>query len=131
VLIQQQMVRLDTRNKRLMDSLKLIAAMRSTVRSTLQDRYNNYRDDHELFRNLTQADGVLWAPRNSRIYLLPTVNYPPKLEKIVSGLLAQINATHPIMPDGSVDNCGFTWAKNGASSCDRLLTKKADLLRSV
>jgi type I restriction enzyme S subunit len=34
-------------------------------------------------------------------YLLPTVNYPPKLEKIVSGLLAEINATQPIMPDGS------------------------------
>jgi hypothetical protein len=34
-------------------------------------------------------------------YLLPTVNYPPKLEKIVSGLLAEINATQPIMLDGS------------------------------
>jgi hypothetical protein len=34
-------------------------------------------------------------------YLLPTVNYPPKLEKIVQGLLAELNATDPQMPDGS------------------------------
>jgi hypothetical protein len=103
VLIQQQMVRLDTRNKRLMDSLKLIArnAFYRALRP-FKTAYNNYRDDHELFRNLTQADGVLvGAAQQVEVYLLPTVNYPPKLEKIVSGLLAEINTTKPIMPDGS------------------------------
>jgi hypothetical protein len=103
VLIQQQMVRLDTRNKRLMDSLKLIArnAFYRALRP-FKTADNNYRDDHELFRNLTQADGVLvGSTQQVEVYLLPTVNYPPKLEKIVSGLLAQINATQPIMPDGS------------------------------
>jgi hypothetical protein len=103
VLIQQQMVRLDTRNKRLMDSLKLIArnAFYRALRP-FKTAYNNYRDDHELFRNLTQADGVLvGSVQQVEVYLLPTVNYPPKLEKIVSGLLAEINATQPIMPDGS------------------------------
>ena len=103
VLIQQQMVRLDTRNKRLMDSLKLIArnAFYRALRP-FKTAYNNYRDDHELFRNLTQAHGVLvGSAQQVEVYLLPTVNYPPKLEKIVSGLLAEINATHPIMPDGS------------------------------
>jgi len=103
VLIQQQMVRLDTRNKRLMDSLKLIA--RNAFYRALQPfktAYNNYRDDHELFRNLTQADGILVeSAEQVEVYLLPTVNYPPKLEKIVSGLLAEINATEPPMPDGS------------------------------
>jgi hypothetical protein len=103
VLIQQQMVRLDTRNKRLMDSLKLIArnAFYRALRP-FKTAYNNYRDDHELFRNLTQAHGVLvGSAQQVEVYLLPTVNYPPKLEKIVSGLLAEINATRPIMPDGS------------------------------
>jgi hypothetical protein len=103
VLIQQQMVRLDTRNKRLMDSLKLIArnAFYDALRP-FKTAYNNYRDDHELFRNLTHADGVLvGSAQRVEAYLLPTVNYPPKLEKIVSGLLAEINATSPIMPDGS------------------------------
>ena len=88
VLIEQQMVRLDTRNKRLLDRLKLIA--RNAFYKTLQpfkSAYNNYRDDQELFRNLTQADGVLSeSAEQVEAYLLPTVNYPPALEKIVGGL---------------------------------------------
>lgn len=103
VLIDQRMVRLDTRNKRLLDSLKLIA--RNAFYQALQPfklAYNNYRDDHEIFRNLTQADGVLTESADQvEAYLLPTVNYPPALEKIVSGLLTEINRTHPKMPDGS------------------------------
>ena len=103
VLIEQQMVRLDTRNKRLLDSLKLIA--RNAFYQALppfKTAYNNYRDDHELFRNLTQADGVLCESADQvEAYLLPTVNYPPALEKIVSGLLTEINGKNPKMPDGS------------------------------
>jgi hypothetical protein len=103
VLIEQQMVRLDTRNKQLLDSLKLIA--RNAFYQALQPvktAYNNYRDDHELFRNLTQADGVLVeSDQQVEAYLLPTVNYPPALEKIVRGLLTEINARDPKMPDGS------------------------------
>jgi hypothetical protein len=103
VLIDQQMVRLDTRNKRLLDSLKLIA--RNAFYQALdpfKSAYNNYRDDHELFRNLTHANGVLAESADQvEAYLLPTVNYPPALQKIVSALLAQINGKNPKMPDGS------------------------------
>jgi hypothetical protein len=103
VLLEQQMARLDTRNKRLLDSLKLIA--RNAFYQALdpfKTAYNNYRDDHELFRNLTQADGVLAESVDQvQAYLLPTVNYPPALDKIVSALLAQINGKDPKMPDGS------------------------------
>lgn len=102
-LIQQQMVRLDPRTKRLMDSLKFVA--RNAFYQALEPfkiAYNNYRDDHELFRNLTHADGFLVeAEQQVAVYLLPTVNYPPALAKIVRGLLAQINATFPQMPDGT------------------------------
>ena len=67
-----------------------------------KNAYNNYRDDHELFRNLTQADGVLSESADQvEAYLLPTVNYPPTLEKIISGLFNEINARDPKMPDGS------------------------------
>ena len=97
------MVRLDTRHKRLRDSLKLIA--RNAFHRALgpfKRACNNDRDDHELFRNLTQADGVLLQRAEPvEAYLLPTVNYPPKLEKIVQELLAELNATDPEMPDGS------------------------------
>jgi len=103
VLIQQQMVRLDTRNKRLLDSLKLIA--RNAFYQALhpfKTAYNNYRDDHELFRNLTHADGVLVQSTDQvEAYLLPTVNYPPTIEKIVKELLTQFNAKDPKMPDGT------------------------------
>jgi hypothetical protein len=103
VLIDQQMVRLDTRNKRLLDSLKLIA--RNAFYQALEPfktAYDNHRDDHELFRNLTQADGVL-ADSADQVdaYLLPTVNYPPAIETIVLELLTQINGKDPRMPDGS------------------------------
>ena len=102
-MIQQQTVRLDTRNKRLLDSLKLIA--RNAFYQALQPfktAYDNYRDDHELFRNLTQADGVLVESADRvEAYLLPTVNYPPAIEKIVTDLLAQFNAKDLKMPDGS------------------------------
>jgi hypothetical protein len=61
-----------------------------------------YRDDHELLRNLTRADGVLVeSDEQVQAYLLPTVNYPPALEKIVRGLLTEINDQDPKMPDGS------------------------------
>lgn len=103
VLIQQQMVRLDTRNKRLLDSLKLIA--RNAFYQALQPfkaAYDNYRDDHELFRNLTHADGVLVELADqAEAYLLPTVNYPPAIDKIVKQLLTEFNARDPKMPDGS------------------------------
>ena len=103
VLIQQQAVRLDTRNKRLLDSLKIIA--RNAFYQALEpfkNAYDNYRDDHELFRNLTQADGVLVETADQvEAYLLPTVNYPPAIEKIVNELLAQFNAQDPRMPDQS------------------------------
>ncbi len=103
VLLQQQMVRLDTRNKRLLDSLKLIA--RNAFYQALQPfkaAYDNYRDDHELFRNLTQADGVLVeSPDRVEAHLLPTVNHPPAIEKILTNLLAEFNAKDPKMPDGS------------------------------
>ena len=102
-LIQQQRVRLDTRNKRLRDSLKLIA--RNAFYQALQPckpADNNYRDDHELFRNLTQADGLLVDTADYvDADLLATVNYPPKLDHLVKGLPAELDATHPLMPDGS------------------------------
>jgi len=102
-LIEQEYVRLDMRNKRLMDMLKLMA--RNAFYKALEPfkrMYDNYRDDHALFRNLTQAHGIIIQQIDEvRIILFPTVNYPPKLRRIVEQILDQINSTTPIMPDGS------------------------------
>ncbi|MBC8457744.1 MAG: hypothetical protein H8D67_07105 [Deltaproteobacteria bacterium] len=102
-LIDQQYVRLDTRNKTLMDMLKLIA--RNAFYKKLEPfkrMYDNYRDDHVLFRNLTHAHGLILQQSDSvEAVLYPTAHYPPKLRRIVEVLLDQINETRPSMPDGS------------------------------
>jgi hypothetical protein len=102
-LIEEGMHRLDTQNKRLMDTLKIIA--RNLFCQALQPfkkAYDNYRDDHDYFRQLTQSGGVLrWTGREFEVYLVPPVNYSPALRKIISELLEQENAKSPVLPDGS------------------------------
>ncbi|MDA2925110.1 hypothetical protein MYX65_10770 [Acidobacteria bacterium AH-259-L09] len=102
-LIEQEHVRLDTRNKKLMDVLKLIG--RNAFYEALEPfkkLYDNYRDDHVLFRNLTQAHGVLIErAAEVEVVLYPTPNYSRKLRRIVSRFLEQLNATTPLLPDGS------------------------------
>ena len=102
-LIAAQMVRLDPEKKRLMDSLRVIA--RNAFYEALQPfkkAYNNYRDDHDQFRQLTQASGVLEVgPQQIVAHLMPQVNYPPHLRRILTAVLEGINAQQPVLPDGS------------------------------
>ncbi len=59
-LIEDQMVRMESANKRLMDSLRIIARNAFyEVLAPFKKAYNNYRDDHDQFRHLTPANGVL------------------------------------------------------------------------
>lgn len=102
-LIAEKMVRLDPEKKRLMDSLRVIA--RNVFYAALQPfkkAYNNYRDDHDQFRQLTQASGVLEVgPERIVVHLMPRVNYPPQLRRILTTVLEEINARQPVLPDGS------------------------------
>jgi hypothetical protein len=41
------------------------------------------------------------SPDRVEAHLLPTVNHPPAIEKILTNLLAEFNAKDPKMPDGS------------------------------
>ena len=97
------MVRLDPEKKRLMDSLRVIA--RNVFYKALQPlkkAYNNYRDDHGQFRQLTQASGVLEVCSDQIVvHLMPRVNYPPRLRRILATVLEGINAQTPVLPDGS------------------------------
>ena len=113
LLVAQNKVRLDSRNKRLMDVLKVIA--RNAFYKALapfKDDYDNYRDDHDHFRQLTRCGGVL-QPDTSQVtaHLLPRVNYPKKLRKIVERYLEQVNQSEPKMPDGSERRLIFRLAK--------------------
>ena len=102
-LIEDKMVRLDPEKKRLMDTLRVIA--RNVFYKALQPfkkAYNNYRDDHDQFRQLTQASGVLEVQtKQIVVHLMPRVNYPPHLRRILSAVLEGISAQHPVLPDGS------------------------------
>lgn len=102
-MIQEKMVRLDPEKKRLMDSLRVIA--RNAFYKAIQPfkkAYNNYRDDHDQFRQLIQGSGVLEVrPELILVHLMPRVTYPPQLRRIISAVLETINAQHPVLPDGS------------------------------
>ena len=102
-MIQSQMVRMDSQSKRLLDVLRITA--RNLFYRALQPfkkAYDNYRDDHDHFRNLTQSPGVLEVSREQIvIHLLPRTNYGGGLRKAVNQTLEQINATgldHPCLP---------------------------------
>jgi hypothetical protein len=102
-LIQEQKVRMEPAPKRLMDSLRILA--RNVFYAALgpfKKAYNNYRDDHDQFRQLTHAAGVLEVSAEEiRVHLLPRVSYSPQLRRIIAGVLEQINQQQPVLPDGS------------------------------
>lgn len=102
-LIEEKMVRLEPDQKRLMDSLRVIA--RNVFYAALapfKKAYNNYRDDHDQFRQLTQAGGVLEVGSELIVvHLLPRVNYSPQLRRIIGHVLEQLNEKQPVLPDGS------------------------------
>ena len=102
-LIAQQMVRLEPNQKRLMDLLRIIA--RNAFYAALapfKKAYDNYRDDHDYFRHLTQASGVLEVQAEQIVvHLLPRVNYSPQLRRIIGGVLEGLNGQQPQLPDGS------------------------------
>jgi transposase-like protein len=102
-MIQEKMVRLDPEKKRLLDSLRVIArnAFYKAI-EPFKKAYNNYRDDHDQFRQLIQGSGVLEVrPELILVHLMPRVIYPPQLRRIISAVLETINAQHPVLPDGS------------------------------
>jgi hypothetical protein len=113
LLVSQNKVSLDSHNIRLMDVLKVIArnSFYKALAPFKQD-YDNYRDDHDHFRQLTRCGGVL-EPATSHVtaHLLPRVNYPKKLRKIVERYLEQVNQSEPKMPDGSERRLIFRLAK--------------------
>jgi hypothetical protein len=72
-LIEEHMVRLDPDKKRLMDHFRVIG--RNVFYAALgpfKKAYNNYRDDHDQFRQLTQCSGVLEvAAEQIVVHLMP------------------------------------------------------------
>jgi hypothetical protein len=102
-LIEGRYRKLNTASKQVYDALKLIA--RNAFYQALapfKDTYDNYRDDHVLFRNLTRAPGLLTATGTElTATLYPTAPHPPARRKLIEELLGHLNQTGVILPDGS------------------------------
>ncbi|MEI6180371.1 MAG: hypothetical protein WCP31_06435 [Chloroflexales bacterium] len=102
-LIARQMVRLDTGPKRLLDAVKVVARnVFYRALAPFKAAYDNYRDDHEHFRRLTQSAGVLrWNGRELEVHLLPATPYGAALRRVWEQVVSGVNATQPVWPDGS------------------------------
>ena len=102
-LIQGEFRKLNTSSKQIYDALKLIArnAFYNAL-SPFKENYDNYRDDHVLFRNLTHAPGLLTQTGTElKATLHPTAPHPPARRKLIEELFERINQTGLILPDGS------------------------------
>jgi len=102
-MIEAQMVKLEPPSKRLMDLLRITA--RNGFYRALQPfkkAYDNYRDDHGYFRQLTQSPGVLEVSADEiLIHLFPRTQYGGERRRIVSEILEKVNQEkleHPKLP---------------------------------
>ena len=102
-LIQNHMVKLDGQCKRLLDVLRITA--RNLFYQALEPfkkSYDNFRDDHDHFRRLTQSPGVLEVTAQQIvIHLMPRTNDGGELRKAVLLTLDTVNAQgveHPCLP---------------------------------
>jgi hypothetical protein len=102
-LIEQRMVRMDTTNKTLMDAIKICARnLFYQALAPFKKLYDNNRDDHAQFRELTRCDGVLrLGPAGMEVHLLAPMHLAPKTRRIFGEVLDAINADAPPLPDGS------------------------------
>lgn len=101
-MIQADMVKMEGQSKRLLDVLRV--TVRNLFYQALQPfkkAYDNYRDDHDYFRKLTQSPGVLEVrAKEIVVHLMPRTNYGGELRKAVIQTLDGINALgleHPCL----------------------------------
>lgn len=93
-LIAAEMVKMDGQCKRLMDGLRITARnLFYQLFGPFKAAYDNYRDDHDHFRKLTQSPGVIEvSAQQIVIHLMPRTNYGGQLKKAVIQTLDGLNA---------------------------------------
>ena len=65
-------------------------------------QYDNYRDDHGYFRNLTHSDGIAFQrEKEIEVWLNPTAYLQPKTRTIMENILEHITEQREVFPDGS------------------------------
>lgn len=100
-LINENYCRLQTDKKLIMDYIKVIA--RNIFYTGLQPfkkSYNNYRDDHVLFRSISRCDGYISNIDNEIVVTLnPSNRYMPRVHKLFQEYLDNINFQKMKFPD--------------------------------
>lgn len=102
-LIEQGYQKLDTDTKSFMDAIKVLARNIFYISfQSFKEKYDNYRDDHVLFRHWTRSSGYIQPIENAiRIWLTPQMEYQPKMKKIITQVMEDIKETKPEITDGS------------------------------
>ena len=101
-MIAAQMVRMEPQSKRLLDALRIIA--RNLFYQAIQPfkkAYDNLRDDHDYFRNLTRSSGVLeFREDEIVVHLMPTTRYAPAMKRIITGVMEGLTRLEMRFPNG-------------------------------
>ncbi len=92
-LIEEQYLRLDTRRKAFMDSLRIIARnLIYKLANEFRPLYDNHRDDHFIIRELIRSAGIInLHDGHLQVQLIPTMQFPPKTREKVEQLLSNIS----------------------------------------
>ena len=102
-MIAAEMVRMEPQSKRLLDALRIIA--RNLFYRAIQpfkNAYDNFRDDHDYFRKLSQSPGVLeFREQEVVVHLMPVTTYAPAMRRIISGVLEAFNQAKMRFPNGA------------------------------
>jgi len=101
-LSEEGFQKLDTSKKAIMDSIKILA--RNMFYKSLRpfkEGYDNFRDDHMLFRHLTRSPGLIHETDNGvEIILIPQACFTPKVIALFNSILKIFNQSGQYIPDG-------------------------------
>ena len=86
-----------------MDQLRVIARnLFYKALAPFKKAYDNYRDDHDQFRQLTQSAGVLEVKADSiMVNIMPRVSYSPQLRRVITKVFQELNKRQLVLPDNS------------------------------
>lgn len=102
-LTKNKMQKLQTDSKQFMDIIKIIAHNIFYLGfESFNEKYNNYRDDHLIFRAFTRSNGLIkYNDSQMVIEILSTMEISPKQRKIFAEIIDDINKKDIELPNDS------------------------------
>lgn len=102
-MIEREAVKMKGSRKRLMDALKILARnLFYIMLGPFKADYDNYRDDHVIFRSLTTSGGLIEADEHQvTCHILLEPDYPRAIRRYLENYLRDWNENSPQFPDAS------------------------------